>query len=138
MNLEQTRKRLSRFFRTGRMNEFANEFKVAPATRVLDVGGTPFNWRLLRQLPDVTLLNIPDQQAGRDPEGMKRVLGDGCDMPFENGAFPIVFSNSTIEHLGTWWAPGNGNVRSPMRSDASGRATTFRRRTVGSSSSPTI
>lgn len=84
------------------MKAFANEFGVQPSTLILDVGGTPFNWRLLDHLPDVTLLNIPDQRTGRDSQGIRRVIGDGCSMPFDDASYPIVFSNSTIEHVGTW------------------------------------
>ena len=35
------------------------------------------------------------------PEGVDRVAADGCVLPFPNGAFDVVFSNSVIEHLTT-------------------------------------
>ena len=60
-------------------------------TRVLDVGGTASNWRLVSPSPAVTTLNL----QGGD------VVGDGRQLPFRDGSFDIVFSNSTIEHVGT-------------------------------------
>jgi len=81
------------------MQRFAREFRVTSATRILDVGGAPETWDLLAERPRVTLLNTP-----RTKEEMSRasawVAGDGRALPFADGAFDIVFSNSVIEHVG--------------------------------------
>jgi hypothetical protein len=83
------------------MERFAREFAVTAATRILDVGGAPETWDLLTVRPRVTLLNTP-----RTKEEMSRaaawVAGDGRSLPFPDGAFDIVFSNSVIEHVGDW------------------------------------
>ena len=81
------------------MRRFAREFHVTAETRILDVGGAPETWELLAQRPRVTLLNTP-----RTRDEMSRaaawVAGDGRALPFPDGAFDIVFSNSVIEHVG--------------------------------------
>jgi SAM-dependent methyltransferase len=81
------------------MRRFAADFGVTAATTVLDVGGTPFNWSLLDELPQLVMLNL------RAPEArgatVRYVLGDGRALPFRAGAFDIAFSNSVIEHVGT-------------------------------------
>jgi len=81
------------------MRRFAREFQVTAETRILDVGGAPETWELLAQRPRVTLLNTP-----RTRDEMSRaaawVAGDGRALPFPDGAFDIVFSNSVIEHVG--------------------------------------
>src|SRR5690348_18441218 len=46
-------------FRRRRMRRFAREFGVTSETRILDVGGTPFNWLLLDVRPRVTIVNMP-------------------------------------------------------------------------------
>ncbi|HEX8985274.1 MAG TPA: class I SAM-dependent methyltransferase [Bryobacteraceae bacterium] len=75
------------------------EFAITPETRILDVGGVPGVWRLLAQPPRVTLLNMPRTKA--EFAGAERwVAGDGRSLPFADGAFDIVFSNSVIEHVG--------------------------------------
>lgn len=81
------------------MQRFLDTFGVTSETRILDVGGAPETWELLREHPRVTLLNTP-----RTKDEMTRaagwVAGDGRALPFRDGAFDIVFSNSVIEHVG--------------------------------------
>ena len=88
-----------RRFRARRMRQFVARFGVTHETRILDVGGTPEIWLLAGVRPRVTLLNM---LLGRkcDEEGFTFVSGDGCQMPFRDQSFEIVFSNSVIEHVG--------------------------------------
>jgi len=90
---------LSRF-RAARMRRFVREFGIGPETRVLDIGGTPYNWALAPVRPRLTLLNLP-RALETVPEGVNSVAADGCALPFGDGSFDVVFSNSVIEHLAT-------------------------------------
>jgi hypothetical protein len=45
------------------------------------------------------LLNLP-RALPETEGGAARVAADGCALPFRDGAFDIVFSNSVIEHVG--------------------------------------
>ncbi len=92
--------RAMRHFRAHRMRQFLTRFEVTPDTRILDVGGTPANWLLADVRPRVTLLNMPRGQE-RGEDGFTFVSGDGCQLPFHDHSFEIVFSNSVIEHVGT-------------------------------------
>lgn len=74
--------------------------------RILDVGGRLAYWKMMMADVDlgkpihVTLLNR-DAKPVEDP-GFASVVGDARSMPeFADGAFDIVFSNSTIEHVGS-------------------------------------
>jgi hypothetical protein len=81
------------------MARFAREFHITPETRVLDIGGTPECWELLPVRPRLVLLNMP--RAKEDLSGAASwVAGDGRCLPFRDGAFDLVFSNSVIEHVG--------------------------------------
>jgi len=81
------------------MQRFAAELGITAETRILDIGGTPECWRLLPVVPRVTLLNTPRAKA--DLGGAESwVAGDGRALPFRDGAFDVVFSNSVIEHVG--------------------------------------
>jgi hypothetical protein len=69
-------------------------------TTILDVGGTPATWSALPVRPRVVILNMPRESEAFD--GMLAVGGDGCALPFRDQSFDIVFSNSVIEHVGSW------------------------------------
>ena len=86
-------------FRRRRMSAFEQMFGLRSETRVLDVGGTGFNWRLVGVRPRLVLLNLDaGERTSEDPEW---VLADARHLPFASSSFDIVCSNSVIEHLGT-------------------------------------
>lgn len=81
------------------MLRFAAELHITSETRILDIGGTPDNWKLLPEKPRLTLLNTP--RAREELSGAEEwVAADGRTLPFRDGAFDVVFSNSVIEHVG--------------------------------------
>ncbi len=81
------------------MRRFARACGITAQTRVLDIGGTPENWTFLPERPRLTLLNMP--RAREELAGAAAwVAGDGRALPFRDGAFDVVFSNSVIEHVG--------------------------------------
>jgi len=88
------------WFRKRRMQRFADEFRPTAATKILDIGGTPFNWRFVDVTARIVLLNVivPTDDAPL-PVNLSWAEGDGCDLPYGDGDFDICFSNSTIEHL---------------------------------------
>ena len=107
-------------FRRRRMEALLREFNPTSGMRILDIGGTDLNWRIVDQPASVLLLNIkipkgdydqglrgfleseePPADAGALPAGIEYVLGDGKSVPYSDGEFDICFSNSTIEHLHT-------------------------------------
>lgn len=72
---------------------------------ILDIGGRTNYWDMmltnlnLTTEPHITLLNIEAHSVSRS--NMTAMVGDGRAMPqFANHQFDIVFSNSTIEHVG--------------------------------------
>lgn len=85
------------------MEEFFDVFPVSEATRILDVGGTDVNWRLIDCPAHIVLLNInvPDESPDLAPK-MRYVVGDGTRMDYTDSEFDICFSNSTIEHVHTF------------------------------------
>ena len=92
--------RASRRFRRRRMERFVAEFGITAETSVLDIGGTGFNWSLVEVRPRLTLLNMP-RASEAAKEGVDWVAADGCALPFGDASFDVVFSNSTIEHVGS-------------------------------------
>ncbi len=78
-----------------------------PPVTLLDIGGDQRYWEMmlagisLPVQPQVTLLNIQPEKVTLP--GFQAVTGDGRAMPqFSDRQFDIVFSNSTIEHVGSF------------------------------------
>jgi len=73
---------------------------------ILDIGGTAGYWEMMGAKRfwgneiQITLLNVEVQSVSLP--GFRAITGDGRSMPqFVNGQFDVVFSNSTIEHVGS-------------------------------------
>jgi ubiquinone/menaquinone biosynthesis C-methylase UbiE len=93
-------------FRTARAQRFYRTLGVGSETTVLDVGGNGYFWRLVRELhlpfpASVTILNIYAQNEDL-PLGVTWHVGDARCMPFPDKHFDVAFSNSVIEHLGSY------------------------------------
>lgn len=91
-------------FRRRRMSRFFMLFAPSPETRVLDIGGAPQTWNSdsasEARFP-VTLINIRDY-GPMENRRLTQILADAAELPFADGSFDIAFSNSVIEHVGTW------------------------------------
>jgi len=76
--------------------------RPAPSEAILDVGGWPDLWAEAELPNPICLLNrgFPPEFFHRFPR-FQFVTGDGCQLPFSDGEFSIVVSNSVIEHLGS-------------------------------------
>jgi hypothetical protein len=87
------------------MARFISTFQPRKGMRILDVGGHPAFWADVPIEAHVTTLNLEPFTV---VESMRRrctaVVGDGRELPFGDGDFDIVFSNSVIEHLFNWEA----------------------------------
>ena len=72
-------------------------------TRLMDVGGYEGTWLDVPSLPKITLFNLPEYfQIGDKPDQFEYIFGDGRALPYDDGEFDIIFSNSVIEHVGTY------------------------------------
>jgi hypothetical protein len=82
------------------MAEFCRLFPIGETTRIVDVGGYQFNWTLIKEAPEVLMINLePEEwQHGR----FRKQSGDGRALEFDDDSFDIAFSNSVIEHVGQW------------------------------------
>lgn len=91
-------------FRRKRMKHFFALIAPSSSVRLLDIGGTSQTWEVETECHltfAVTLLNklqYEDINRGR----FKSVIADATDLPFPDKSFDIAFSNSVIEHMGTW------------------------------------
>ena len=79
--------------------------ELPPPVRIIDLGGTVDYWNVLgladAERLDVTVVNtFPVREL---PAGFKWIVGDARDLSqFDDKSFDVAFSNSVIEHVGTW------------------------------------
>jgi hypothetical protein len=94
--LDRMLQTFSNFFRHRRFGDF-DRF-LAGVEKIIDFGGTPQIWLSIGRR-NVVLLNIDEQEV---PAGFLVVKGDARKTSFPDKCFDFAFSNSTIEHVGTW------------------------------------
>ncbi|MBV9623919.1 MAG: methyltransferase domain-containing protein [Acidobacteria bacterium] len=88
--------KLAGYFRRQRFSAFGHF--LTGVESIVDFGGTPEIWLSLDRR-NVVLLNIDEQKV---PAGFVVMKGDARKTSFPDKSFDLAFSNSTIEHVGTW------------------------------------
>lgn len=99
INIHNIYRPFLRYFRVKRMKTFQKQFNISSKDRILDVGGTPFNWSLITEEPKLFLVNLTIPKQRENPR-IIWIVADGCHLPFKKNSFDIAYSNSVIEHLG--------------------------------------
>ena len=89
-------------FRQKRRKIFYKLMKPLENERILDVGGDHWFWSTMGWKSPITLLNLYIPDVPYDAKQFSYVLGDGVKNPFQDKEYDIVFSNSTIEHVGAF------------------------------------
>lgn len=102
MNVHRIYQVISPRFRRRRMRWMVETLRLQANEKILDIGGLPVFWEETRLPNPIVLLNrsFPADIAARHPR-FTFVCGDGCQLPYADGEFAAVVSNSVIEHLGT-------------------------------------
>lgn len=90
-------------FRKKRMALFLKIIKPQQPERILDVGGTAYNWELTSCNNEISLLNLSGMNNvnAKLSSNLSHVVGDGTALEYDDNEFDIVFSNSVIEHVGS-------------------------------------
>jgi hypothetical protein len=105
VNIQTLYHPILKHFRAQRMKTFYDVLEIKAETKILDVGGAPWLWMIAAEQglpqPQITILNIFPEHR-QLPPNMRWIVGDGCNLPFEDKEFDVVFSNSVIEHLGCY------------------------------------
>ncbi len=94
---------IARKWRESRFRRFCELIGVPAGAKIIDLGGTQYNWELVENDYHVTIVNLPRiNKKNEDTEKFHFVAADATDLSdlFPDKTFDIVFSNSVIEHVG--------------------------------------
>ena len=98
MNIHKIYAVIFKVWRQKRIALFESTIKPGGDEILLDVGGYPNTWttrpQLTKRIDWKIQLNVRNL--------ITTVVGDGCALDYDGGAYDIVFSNSVIEHVGDW------------------------------------
>lgn len=106
MDIHRIYEIISPKFRKKRYSKFLSYISPTHNDRILDIGGLPETWTTHQPLAkEVNLINI--YQIEFEPKdytkhNIKILIGNGCDLEMPDQSYDIVYSNSVIEHVGTW------------------------------------
>ncbi len=95
-----------KFFRRRRFALFLNLMQPKIEQTLLDVGGCPTFWiaypQPVARIDSLNLYEAPWASAEYPAHDIRILVGDGCKLAISNNAYDIAFSNSVIEHVGSW------------------------------------
>jgi len=104
MNIYGIYRKVQPYFRSKRWQHFLKLFHLTEHTHILDVGGMPHGWQQFVPIPvKVDILNFePWPEEWEFPERLAFVKGDGRKLQYQDAQFDIAYSNSVIEHVGSF------------------------------------
>jgi hypothetical protein len=94
-----------RYFRGERHKWFMRTVQPCSGDRILDVGGYPGFWTQHESFQaQIDCLNTHPVSTSEEDHRreIRSMVGDGCDLKFDENTYDVGFSNSVIEHVGSW------------------------------------
>lgn len=95
-----------KIWRRQRFHLFLRLMKPNPSDTLLDVGGYPGFWtpypQVVKQIDSLNLHEVHWSGEEAPDHRIRLLIGDGCDLPMPDKSYDIGFSNSVIEHVGSW------------------------------------
>ena len=99
-------RQIFKIWRRRRFQLFLRLLKPQPSDILLDVGGYPGFWtshpQPVKRVDSLNLHEVAwDSQSAPDHD-IRTLVGDGCSLAMPDKSYDIGFSNSVIEHVGSW------------------------------------
>lgn len=106
LSINQVYSFVFKIWRAKRLRLFVEKLKPTLTDKLVDVGGYPQFWTssppLLGSIDCINLHKHPWEQDSFPEYHIQTLIGNGCNLEITSGSYDIAFSNSVIEHVGTW------------------------------------
>jgi methyltransferase family protein len=106
LNIHTIYRQVFKIWRRRRFELFCRVMRPKPSELLLDVGGYPGFWTthppLVKQISSLNLHEVPWNPRDAPNHDIKILVGDGCSLALADKGYDIGFSNSVIEHVGSW------------------------------------
>lgn len=97
---------ISKIWRRRRFELFLQLVQPKPSDNMLDVGGYPLFWSahppVVKSIDVLNTDQVPWNPDDAPTHGIRFLVGDGCSLAMGDTNYDICFSNSVIEHVGSW------------------------------------
>ena len=105
-NIHTIYRRIFRVWRKKRYELFLETMRPDANYTCLDIGGSVYFWAQYSP-PFRTIHTLNVRRSSTPVQEMpnyqiRTFIGDGCALPFPDQSYDIAFSNSVIEHVGSW------------------------------------
>ena len=99
-------RQIFKLWRKKRFYLFLHLINPRPSDKLLDVGGYPGFWtphpQPVAQIDALNLHEVSWTSAHAPNHNIRTLIGDGCALSMPDRSYDIGFSNSVIEHVGSW------------------------------------
>jgi hypothetical protein len=106
LNIHTLYGQISKIWRRRRFKLFLRLMEPKLSDTLLDVGGSPVFWmpypRFVKQIDSLNIHEVAWSALDSPDHVIKTLVGDGCALPMADKSYDIGFSNSVIEHVGSW------------------------------------
>jgi hypothetical protein len=105
-NIHTLYRQIYKLWRRKRFELFLQLIKPGLSETLIDVGGLPEFWtsspQIVARIDIVNLRQSTRQNINTQPHHIRTLVGDGCSLSMLDGSYDIAFSNSVIEHVGSF------------------------------------
>ncbi len=99
-------RRMFQIWRKRRFELFLRLMRPNSFDVLLDVGGYPGFWtsqpQPVKRVDSINVHEVPWKSENAPNHNIRTLIGDGCCLPMPDKRYDIGFSNSVIEHVGSW------------------------------------
>lgn len=105
-NIHTIYHQIFKLWRKRRFEWFLRLVAPRPTDVLVDVGGNPGFWitqpQPVKRVDTVNIYEINWSAQSAPEHDIRTLVGDGCALAFPDQSYDIGFSNSVIEHVGSW------------------------------------